>query len=145
LLQTFNETFYFQMGFPQQGGYFMPAIPQPQRFFSQGQANMRPGMGQPRWPQQGRGAGGSMMNMQNQFRGPRPGGARMNQPMIRPMAGQPMMPIMAARPGMPPQAMAQLPPQMAVAVSQNQRGAAANYKYGPNVRNQAQVTKTSAF
>ena len=132
------------MGFPQQGGYFMPAIPQPQRFFSQGQAGMRPGVGQPRWPQQGRGggaAGAHMMGMQTPFRGQRQGAPRMSQAMVRPMPGQPtMMPIMAARPGMPPQAMAQMQPQAIAAVSavQGQRGPA-NYKYGPNVRNPAQV------
>jgi len=132
------------MGFPQQGGYYMPAIPQPQRFFSQAQAGMRPGFGQPRWPQQGRGAGGAganMMNMQSQFRGQRPGAPRMSQGMVRPMAAQQVMPIMAAaRPGMPPQAMAQMQPQAVAAITavQGQRGAT-NYKYGPNVRNPAQV------
>lgn len=122
----------------------MPAIPQPQRFFNQGQAGIRPGVAQPRWPQQGRGAGPAgahTMNMQTQFRGQRLGGPRMNQAMVRPIAGQPMMPMLAARPGMPPQAMAQMQPQAvaAVATVQGQRGAS-NYKYGPNVRNPAQVT-----
>jgi hypothetical protein len=70
----------------------------------------------------------------------------MNQAMVRPMTGQPMMPIMAARPGMPPQAMAQMQPQAVAAVTavQGQRGAA-NYKYGPNVRNPAQVTSVDIF
>ena len=128
------------MGFPQQGGYYMPAIPQPQRFFSQAQAGMRHSLGQPRWPQQGRGAGANMMNMQSQFRGQRPGAPRMSQAMVRPMAGQQVMPMMTARPGMPPQAMAQMQPQAMAAITaiQGQRGAA-NYKYGPNVRNPAQV------
>merc|ERR1711981_1396278 len=35
------------MGFPQQGGYFMPTMPQPQRFFTPAQIRA-----QPRWPQQ---------------------------------------------------------------------------------------------
>ena len=120
----------------------MPAIPQPQRFFSQAQAGMRPSFGQPRWPQQGRGgAGANMMGMQSQFRGQRPGAPRMSQGMVRPMTAQQVMPIMAAaRPGMPPQAMAQMQPQAVAAITavQGQRGAA-NYKYGPNVRNPAQV------
>jgi hypothetical protein len=130
------------MGFPQQGGYFMPAIPQPQRFFSQAQAGMRPGVGQPRWPQQGRGAGGGGANMiMGQFRAQRPGGPRMSQAMVRPMSAQPVMPIMAAaRPGLPPQAIAQMQPQAVATMAsvQGQRGGA-NYKYGPNVRNPAQV------
>lgn len=121
----------------------MPTIPQPQRFFGNAQANIRPGVGQQRWPQQARGgaSGSHMMNMQNQFRGPRPSGPRMSQTMVRPMTGQTMVPIMAARPGLPPQAMAQMQPT-AVAVAgaalPGQRGSA-GYKYGPNVRNPAQV------
>ena len=121
----------------------MPAIPQPQRFFGQAQGNIRPGVGQQRWPRQARGgaSGGHMMNMQSQFRGPRPGGPRMSQNMVRPMTAQIMVPIMTGRPGMPPQVMAQMQPT-AVAFAgtaiPSQRGAA-GYKYGPNVRNPAQV------
>jgi len=133
------------MGFPQQG-YFMPTIPQPQRFFGNAQANIRPGVGQQRWPQQARGgaSGIHMMNMQSQFRGPRPSGPRMSQTMVRPMTGHTVVPIMTARPGMPPQAMAQTRMQpTAVAVAgaalPDQRGTAGGYKYGPNVRNPAQV------
>jgi polyadenylate-binding protein len=126
------------MGFPQQGGYFVPAMAQPQRFFSQNQAGVR-SAGQPRWPQ-ARNAG-PHMNFQNQFRGPRPGGARMGQMMPRPMSAQQMMPIMAGpRPAMQP--MSQMQPQAmmaAVAALGPQRGVPANYKYGPNVRNPPQV------
>jgi len=132
-----------QMGFPQQGGYYVPAMPQPQRFFSQSQAGVR-GTGQPRWPQ-ARGNAGPHMNFQNQFRGPRPGGPRMGQMMPRPMSGQQMMPIMAApRSAMQPQPMSQMQPQAMMAAvaamgGAPQRGGPANYKYGPNVRNPAQV------
>jgi polyadenylate-binding protein len=132
-----------QMGFPQQGGYYVPAMPQPQRFFTQSQAGVR-GTGQPRWPQ-ARGNAGPHMNFQNQFRGPRPGGPRMGQMMPRPMSGQQMMPIMAApRSAMQPQPMSQMQPQAMMAAvaamgGAPQRGGPANYKYGPNVRNPAQV------
>jgi polyadenylate-binding protein len=134
------------MGFPQQQqGYYLPALPQPQRFFNQHQAAMRAG-GQPRWPQQ-QGRGGPMqgqMMMPNQhIRTPRGVNPRMQQQMQqmqamqmqRPMsAGGPMMggpPMMGARPmqqqpGMPQQQMPQQPP-----------GVMANYKYTPGVRNVA--------
>lgn len=76
------------------------------------------------------------MNIPNQFRGPRPvGGPRMGQMMGRPQ----MMPVMAGqRPAMQPQPMAALPQAM-MAANVAQRGAPANYKYAPNVRNPAQV------
>ena len=66
----------FQMGFPQQAGYYLPAaLPQPQRFFNtQHQSAMRGG--QPRWPQQPRAANpqNQMMMAPNQMRhrGPNP-------------------------------------------------------------------------
>lgn len=125
-----------QMSFPQPaGGYFMPTIPQPQRFFSAGNPNMRGGA-QPRWPQQARGgAQAHMMAMGGQFRGGRPTGApRMSHQagaVPRPgMPSQQMIPMMQARPGMPPQAIQQMPaggprPQ--------------NFKYTPGVRNPNQV------
>jgi polyadenylate-binding protein len=127
------------MGFPQQGGYYVPAMAQPQRFFNQNQAGVRTA-GQPRWPQ-ARNAG-PHMNFQNQFRGPRPGGARMGQMMPRPMSAQQMMPIMAGpRPAMQP--MSQMQPQAMMAavaaLGAPQRGVPANYKYGPNVRNPPQM------
>lgn len=82
-------------GFAQQGGYFMPTMPQPQRFFTP--AQMR---AQPRWAAQQSmpRPGQPQMAMQAMPRGPRPGPrpmaaqARPAQPM-----GQPMM----MRPGMP--------------------------------------------
>jgi len=125
------------MGFPQQtGGYFMPTIPQPQRFFSPAQANIRGA--QPRWPQQPR-AGGVQAHMMamggGQFRGPRPGAPRINQPIgvPRSMSGQQMIPMMQARPGMSPQGLQQMPgaprPQ--------------NFKYAPGVRNPSQVAAMS--
>ena len=127
------------MGFAQPGGYYVPAMAQPQRFFAQAQAGVRAG-GQPRWPQ-ARGNAMSNMNMPNQFRGPRPsGGPRMGQMMPRPMSAQQMMPVMAAapRPAMQPQPMGQMQPQ-AMMANVGQRGAPASYKYAPNVRNPAQV------
>merc|ERR1719495_2219257 len=78
------------MGFAQQGGYFMPTMPQPQRFFTP--AQMR---AQPRWAAQQSmpRPGQPQMAMQAAMpRGPRPGPrpmaaqARPAQPM-----GQPMM------------------------------------------------------
>jgi len=129
------------MGFAQPGGYYVPAMAQPQRFFAQSQAGVR-AAGQPRWPQQARGNAGPNMGMPNQFRGPRPaGGPRMGQMMPRPMSAQQMLPaVMAAapRPAMQPQPMPQMQPQM-MAANVAQRGAPANYKYAPNVRNPAQV------
>jgi len=107
------------MGFAQQGGYFMPTMPQPQRFFSP--AQMR---AQPRWAAQQTmpRPGQPQMAMQAmQPRGPRPGPrpltaqARPAQPM-----GQPMM---MARPGMP-----------AVPAMAGPRQAP-SYKYTPTARN----------
>ena len=106
-------------GFAQQGGYFMPTMPQPQRFFTP--AQMR---AQPRWAaQQGMPRPGQpQMAMQAMPRGPRPGPrpmaaqARPAQPM-----GQPMM----MRPGMPAGV-----PAMAA-----RPGQAASFKYTPTARN----------
>jgi polyadenylate-binding protein len=126
-----------QMGFAQPGGYYVPAMAQPQRFFAQPQPGVR-AAGQPRWPQQARGNMGNNMNIPNQFRGPRPvGGPRMGQMMGRPQ----FMPVMAAgqRPGMQQQPMAAMQPQAMMAANVAQRGAPASYKYAPNVRNPAQV------
>merc|ERR1719418_374180 len=67
-----------------QGGYYMPTMPQPQRFFTP--AQMR---AQPRWtaqqtiPRPGQPA----MQMQPQMRGPRPGGPRPGMPTARPGDG----------------------------------------------------------
>ncbi len=126
-----------QMGFPQpSSGYFMPTIPQPQRFFSPAQANIRGS--QPRWPQPPRGAaaaglmgmGGAAAAAAAQFRGgqPRPGGGapRMNQAgnnIPRPMPGQQMVPMMQPRPA----AVQQMQPRPQ------------NFKYTPGVRNPSQV------
>jgi len=84
------------MGF-QQGGYFMPTMPQPTRFFTPAQMRAQPRWAaQPNMPRPGQ----PQMAMQAAMpRGPRPGPrpmtaqARPAQPM-----GQPMM---MARPGMP--------------------------------------------
>jgi len=84
------------MGF-QQGGYFMPTMPQPQRFFTPAQMRAQPRWAaQPNMPRPGQ----PQMAMQAAMpRGPRPG--------PRPMAAQarpaqPMgQPMMMARPGMP--------------------------------------------
>lgn len=130
-----------QMGYPQQGGFYVPAAPQHQRFFAQSQQGIR-GV-QPRWQQARGGPGGPQLNFQGQFRGPRPaggaGGVRVAQMQMRPMSGQPMMPIMtAARPAMQPgQPMAAMPQTM-MAVAAQQRGGN-QYKYSPNVRNPPQM------
>jgi len=116
------------MGFPNQAGYFMPTIPQPQRFFTPAQIRA-----QPRWPaQQTRGP----MPAQPQFaiqggmpRGVRPGGPRaMGAPQPRPMQAQQMMPM--ARPGMPPV------PAMAASIPRPQHQQ--SFKYTPTVRNPPQ-------
>jgi len=124
-----------QMGGMQQmgmGGYFMPTMPQPQRFFTPAQIRA-----QPRWPQQqavprpggmpGMGMGGMGMGGGVGPRGPRVGGPRaMGQSQPRPMGGQPgPQPMtMMARPGMPPVPMvgAQVRPQQ-------------SFKYTPTARN----------
>ena len=93
-----------QMGM---GGYFMPTMPQPQRFFP---AQIR---AQPRWPAQAGGMGGprpgqpmgAPMNMARPGGPVRPGAPRMSAPpaarpqMVQPVGPQPMM---MARPGMQP-------------------------------------------
>merc|ERR1719278_1542518 len=116
------------MGFPQQGGYFMPTMPQPQRFFTPAQIRA-----QPRWPaQQTRGP----IPAQPQFaiqggmpRGVRPGGPRaMGAPQPCPMQAQQMMPM--ARPGMPPV------PAMAASMPRPQHQQ--SFKYTPTVRNPPQ-------
>merc|ERR1712098_140455 len=64
-----------QMGGMQQmgmGGYFMPTMPQPQRFFSPAQIRA-----QPRWPQQQAVPRPGGMPGMGMPRGPRPGGPRM--------------------------------------------------------------------
>merc|ERR1711976_173458 len=91
-----------QMGM---GGYFMPTMPQPQRFFP---AQIR---AQPRWPAQAGGMGaprpqamGAPMNMARPGGPVRPGAPRMSAPpaarpqMVQPVGPQPMM----MRPGMQP-------------------------------------------
>merc|ERR1719205_296144 len=109
-----------QMGGMQQmgmGGYFMPTMPQPQRFFTPAQIRA-----QPRWPQQqavprpggmpGMGMGGMGMGGGVGPRGPRVGGPRaMGQSQPRPMGGQPV-----------PMVGAQVRPQQ-------------SFKYTPTARN----------
>merc|ERR1712062_631584 len=117
-----------QMGM---GGYFMPTMPQPQRFFTPAQIRA-----QPRWPQQqavprpggmpGMGMGGMGMGGGVGPREPRVGGPRVGQQQPRPMnqpGPQPM--TMMARPGMPPVPMVgaqQVRPQQ-------------SFKYTPTARN----------
>jgi len=118
------------MGFPQQGGYFMPTMPQPQRFFTPAQIRA-----QPRWPaQQTRGP----VPAQPQFamqagmpRGGRPSAPRgIGGPQVpRPQMGQQMMPM--ARPGMPPMPTM---PTATVPRPQHQQ----SFKYTPTVRNPPQ-------
>merc|ERR1712180_105297 len=121
-----------QMGGMQQmgmGGYFMPTMPQPQRFFTPAQIRA-----QPRWPQQqavprpggmpGMGMGGMGMGGGVGPRGPRVGGPRVGQQQPRPMTQPGPQPMtMMARPGMPPVPMvgAQVRPQQ-------------SFKYTPTAR-----------
>ena len=120
-----------QMGGMQQmgmGGYFMPTMPQPQRFFTPAQIRA-----QPRSPQQQAvprpGMGGMGMGMAGMGgmgpRGPRTANPRMPQQQPRPM-GQPGPQPMAmmARPGMPPV------PMVGAQVRAQQ-----SFKYTPTARN----------
>ena len=121
-----------QMGGMQQmgmGGYFMPTMPQPQRFYTPAQIRA-----QPRWPQQqavprpgGMPGMGMGMGMGGVPRAPRVGGPRMGQqqpggPRVGQPGPQPM--TMMPRPGMPPVPMvgAQVRPQQ-------------SFKYTPTARN----------
>merc|ERR1719308_223639 len=93
-----------QMGM---GGYFMPTMPQPQRFFTPAQIRA-----QPRWPAAQPGGMGAprpqampAMNMARPGGPVRPGGARMSgPPAARPQMVQPVGPqaMMMTRPGMAP-------------------------------------------
>lgn len=120
-----------QMGGMQQmgmGGYFMPTMPQPQRFFTP--AQMR---AQPRWPQQqavprpgGMPGVGMGMGVGGVPRGPRVGGPRMGQQQPRPMGQPGPQPMtMMARPGMPP-----VPAMVGAQVRPQQ-----SFKYTPTARN----------
>ena len=99
-----------QMGGMQQmgmGGYFMPTMPQPQRFFTPAQIRA-----QPRWPAQPAvPRPGPMPGMNMPRAGPaRPGAPRMSAPPApRPQMGVQAgpQPMMMARPGMAPVPMAQ--------------------------------------
>ena len=107
-MQQFNP-----MGFPQQTGYFLPAMPhQPQRFFGQPTQPMRPGA-MPRLAQP-RGMNPNMMQQRNKNQ--RMGGRPMGPgPMMAPMMRPGMMPT-----GVPPNA-----------------GQRPNFKYTAGVRNAA--------
>merc|ERR1711988_1968416 len=93
-----------QMGM---GGYFMPTMPQPQRFFTPAQIRA-----QPRWPAAQPGGMGAprpqampAMNMARPGGPVRPGGARMSgPPAARPQMVRPGVPqaMMMTRPGMAP-------------------------------------------
>jgi len=115
-----------QMGGMQQmgmGGYFMPTMPQPQRFFTPAQIRA-----QPRWPQQQAvPRPGSMPAMgMGGPRAPRVGGPRVGGQPRAPMAQPGPQPMaMMARPGMPPVPMgaAQVRPQQQ------------SFKYTPTARN----------
>merc|ERR1719259_285302 len=80
------------MGF-QQGGYFMPTMPQPQRFFTPAQMRAQPRWAaQPNMPRPGQ----PQMAMQAAMpRGPRPGPRPMGQPMMMARPGMPAVPAMA--------------------------------------------------
>merc|ERR1712121_224158 len=111
-----------QMGGMQQmgmGGYFMPTMPQPQRFFTPAQIRA-----QPRWPQQQAVPRPAALPAMGMPRGPRPGPRMTGAP--RAPIGQPgPQPMtMMARPGMPPVPMGaqQVRPQQ-------------SFKYTPTARN----------
>merc|ERR1719481_642240 len=112
-----------QMGVMQQmgmGGYFMPTMPQPQRFFTPVQIRA-----QPRWPQQQAVPRPGGMPGMGMPRGPRPGGPRMTGAPRAPMGQPGPQPMtMMARPGMPPVPMGaqQVRPQQ-------------SFKYTPTARN----------
>merc|ERR1719392_85160 len=106
-----------QMGM---GGYFMPTMPQPQRFFTPAQIRA-----QPRWPQQQAVPRPGGMPGMGMPRGPRPGGPRMTGAPRAPMGQPGPQPMtMMARPGMPPVPMGaqQVRPQQ-------------SFKYTPTARN----------
>merc|ERR1712212_1290598 len=106
-----------QMGM---GGYFMPTMPQPQRFFTPAQIRA-----QPRWPQQQAVPRPGGMPGMGMPRGPRPGGPRMTGGPRAPMGQPGPQPMtMMARPGMPPVPMGaqQVRPQQ-------------SFKYTPTARN----------
>lgn len=139
-----------QMAYPQQG-YFVqaPMHPQPQRFFSQAQANVRGA--QPRWPQQPRGAvppGQMQMGMNPGFRTRGPAGPRgMNQVqaaaaaamVARPMGQQIMPTMMRAGVG------GQIPPHMAAAAAaQNPAMVAVNQQALASAAAAAQAAQAAA-
>merc|ERR1711902_194964 len=106
-----------QMGM---GGYFMPTMPQPQRFFTPAQIRA-----QPRWLQQQAVPRPGGMPGMGMPRGPRPGGPRMTGAPRAPMGQPGPQPMtMMARPGMPPVPMGaqQVRPQQ-------------SFKYTPTARN----------
>ena len=117
------------------GGYFVPTLPQPQRFYGPQMAQIR---ATPRWPAQPQvrpnaqaGASG-FPNMQGAFRtaprapGAQPGSMR-NALSARPITGQ--QPVGAANiQGRP----------MAPTVSVSAQGRPTNYKYTSNMRNPPQ-------
>merc|ERR1719510_861314 len=122
------QQFAGQMGFPQQTGYFLPAMaPQlPQRFLGNNPQGMRPGM-TPRWAQaQPRQMQPNLMGAPAvpHIRGNRHQKLMSGGPGGRPMGPSAMMgPIMAPRPGMAP------PPA--------NPGMRPNFKYTAGVRNVA--------
>jgi len=119
-------------GFPQQGGYFMPTMPQPQRFFTPAQIRA-----QPRWPaQQNRGPAPvqPQFAMQGMPRGVRPSAPRgMGGPQVhRPQYSQQMMPMARqGMTGMPP--MPSMPTAMMPRPQQQQ-----SFKYTQTARNPPQ-------
>jgi len=118
-----------QMGGMQQmgmGGYFMPTMPQPQRFFTPAQIRA-----QPRWPQQQavpRPGVPGQMGLGGPRGAPRmPGGPRMQGgPRPGMQQQQPPMTMLARPQGMPPVPMGQV---------QQVRPAQQSFKYTPTARN----------
>lgn len=113
------------------GGYFVPALPQPQRFY--GHTQVTPIRTTPRWPSQPQvrpnaQGGTSYPAMQNTYRAaaraPGQGSAIRNVSLARPITGQP-----------PPNIQRQMAGPGGVV---NQSGRPANYKYTANMRNPPQ-------
>jgi len=113
-----------QMGGMQQmgmGGYFMPTMPQPQRFFTPAQIRA-----QPRWPQQQVAPRPGGMPGMAVPRGARPGGA--------PRMGGPPRPAMGVQPGPQPMTMMARPGMAPVPMAQQVRPQQ-SFKYTPTARN----------
>jgi len=117
------------------GNYFMPTIPQPQRFYSPDQMGLRPS---PRWPTAQARPSGQVPGfaMQPPFRAPRgaiAGAAGAGQPGMRALSRMPGQQVV---PGGQPRAISNGPQMAAAAGAQQPRGPSAPpaYKYQSAMR-----------